>query len=139
MCKCVRVTKFGTRPVTAQRGHFINVGSLSAPNTKVSLFVGIGVLFRRYPQTLKEAGVRISMDGRGRWMDNIFIERVWRTLKYESVYLHELETGTQARQVIGRWVSRYNDERPHSSLDDKIPTVLTCQAPLCKTGSPLNR
>jgi putative transposase len=75
-----------------------------------------------WTETLKEAGVRISMDGRGRWMDNIFIERLWRTLKYESVYLHELETGSQAREVIGRWVSRYNDERPHSSLDDKTPT-----------------
>ena len=71
---------------------------------------------------MKEAGVRISMDGRGRWMDNIFIERLWRTLKYENIYLHELETGSQAREVIGRWVNRYNDERPHSSLDDKTPT-----------------
>ena len=75
-----------------------------------------------FTETLKEAGVRISMDGRGRWMDNIFIERLWRTLKYESIYLHELETGSQAREVIGRWVNRYNDERPHSSLDDKTPT-----------------
>ena len=73
-------------------------------------------------ETLKAAGVRISMDGRGRWMDNVFIERLWRTLKYESVYLHELETGSQARKVIGTWVSRYNDERPHSSLGDKTPT-----------------
>ena len=75
-----------------------------------------------FTETLKAAGVRISMDGRGQWMDNIFIEGLWRTLKYESVYLHELETGTQARDTIGRWVSRYNDERPHSSLDDKTPT-----------------
>jgi len=75
-----------------------------------------------FTETLKEAGVRISMDGRGRWMDNIFIERLWRTLKYESVYLHELATGSQAREVIGHWVTLYNDERPHSSLDDKTPT-----------------
>ncbi len=75
-----------------------------------------------FTETLKAAGVRISMDGRGRWMDNIFIERLWRTLKYESIYLHELETGSQAREVIGHWVGRYNDERPHSSLDDKTPT-----------------
>ena len=53
---------------------------------------------------------------------NIPIERLWRALKYENVYLHELETGSQARRVIGLWVSRYNDERPHSSLDDKTPT-----------------
>jgi len=75
-----------------------------------------------FTETLKAAGVRISMDGRGRWMDNIFIERLWRTLKYESIYLHELETGSQAREVIGHWVGRYNDERPHSSLGDKTPT-----------------
>ena len=75
-----------------------------------------------FTETLKQAGVRISMDGKGRWMDNIFIERLWRSLKYESVYLHELETGTQARAVIGRWISRYNDERPHTSLDDRTPT-----------------
>jgi len=73
-------------------------------------------------ETLKDAGVRISMDGRGRWMDNIFIERLWRTLKYESVYLQELETGSQTREVISRFVNRYNDERPHSSLDGKTPT-----------------
>ena len=75
-----------------------------------------------FTETLKEAGIRISMDGKGRWMDNIFIERLWRSLKYESVYLHELTTGSHAREVIGRWISRYNDERPHSSLDDRTPT-----------------
>ena len=75
-----------------------------------------------FTAALKEAGIKISMDGRGRWMDNIFIERLWRSLKYESVYLHELTTGSQAREVIGRWISRYNDERPHSSLDDRTPT-----------------
>jgi len=75
-----------------------------------------------FTETLKEAGIRISMDGRGRWMDNIFIERLWRSLKYESVYLHELTTGSQAREVIGTWISRYNDQRPHSSLDDRTPT-----------------
>jgi putative transposase len=75
-----------------------------------------------FTETLKAAGVRISMDGRGRWMDNIFIERLWRSLKYESVYLHELETGPPAREVIGRGVSRNNAERPHPSLDDKTPT-----------------
>ncbi len=75
-----------------------------------------------FTQTLKDAGVRISMDGKGRWMDNIFIERLWRSLKYESVYLYELVTGTQARRVIGTWIRRYNDERPHSSLGERTPT-----------------
>ena len=74
-----------------------------------------------FTETLKEAGIRISMDGKGRWMDNVFIERLWRSLKYESVYLNELETGTEARMIIGRWMTFYNEERPHSSLDDKTP------------------
>ena len=74
-----------------------------------------------FTQTLKDAGVRISMDGKGRWMDNIFIERLWRSLKYECVYLHAFETGSEARSGIGRWVDHYNQDRPHSSLGDGTP------------------
>ncbi len=70
---------------------------------------------------LKDAGIRISMDGRGRCMDNIFIERLWRSLKYEAVYLHELTDGFHAEQVIGEWIRFYNAERPHSSLDGRTP------------------
>ena len=70
---------------------------------------------------LKEAGVRISMDGRGRWMDNIFIERLWRSLKYEAVYLHDLADGFEARLLIDEWIGFYNTERPHSALDGKTP------------------
>ena len=54
-------------------------------------------------------------------MDNIFIERLWRSLKYEAVYLHELTDGFIAEQVIGKWIEFYNSERPHSSLDGKTP------------------
>ncbi len=74
-----------------------------------------------FTQTLKDAGVRISMDGKGRWMDNVMIERLWRTLKYECVYLNAFETGSEARNGIGKWVELYNRKRPHSSLDDKTP------------------
>ena len=74
-----------------------------------------------FTQTLNDAGVRISMDGKGRWMDNIMIERLWRTLKYECVYLNAFETGSEAREGIGRWVELYNKKRPHSSLDDRTP------------------
>lgn len=74
-----------------------------------------------FTQTLKDAGVRISMDGKGRWMDNVMIERLWRTLKYECVYLNAFETGSEARDGIGRWVELYNKKRPHSSLDDRTP------------------
>ena len=70
---------------------------------------------------LKDAGVAISMDGRGRYMDNIFIERLWRSLKYEAVYLHELSDGFEAERVIGGWIDFYNTERPHSALADRTP------------------
>ena len=70
---------------------------------------------------LKEAGIRISMDGRGRCMDNIFIERLWRSLKYEAVYLHELTDGFKAERVIGEWIGFYNTERPHSALNGQTP------------------
>lgn len=74
-----------------------------------------------FTDVLKDANVSISMDGKGRWMDNVFIERLWRSLKYECVYLNAFETGTQARKGIGKWVSFYNDSRPHSALDDLTP------------------
>ena len=74
-----------------------------------------------FTQVLKDADVAISMDGRGRCMDNIFIERLWRSLKYEAVYLHELTDGFVAERVIGEWIKFYNTQRPHSSLDDKTP------------------
>lgn len=70
---------------------------------------------------LTDAGIRISMDGKGRWMDNVFIERLWRSLKYECVYLREFETGEDARSEIGNWLDYYNTDRPHSSLADKTP------------------
>ena len=70
---------------------------------------------------LSEAEITISMDGRGRCMDNIFIERLWRSLKYEAVYLHELTDGFAAERVIGGWVDFYNNERPHSALAGRTP------------------
>ena len=70
---------------------------------------------------LKGAEITISMDGRGRCMDNIFIERLWRSLKYEAVYLHELTDGFKADRVIGEWIDFYNTERPHSFFDGRTP------------------
>jgi len=70
---------------------------------------------------LKEVEVAISMDGRGRCLDNIFIERLWRSLKYEAVYLHEMTDGFAAERVIGAWIAFYNTERPHSALDGRTP------------------
>jgi putative transposase len=74
-----------------------------------------------FTDTLSGASVRISMDGKGRWIDNVFIERLWRSLKYECVYLREFETGLQAQQEIENWLHYYNTDRPHSSLGDKTP------------------
>ena len=70
---------------------------------------------------LQDAEVTISMDGRGRCMDNIFIERLWRSLKYEAVYLHELTDGFKAERVIAEWIDFYNSERPHSALEGQTP------------------
>jgi transposase InsO family protein len=74
-----------------------------------------------FTNTLKAAGIRISMDGRGRWMDNVFIERLWRSLKYECVFLNAFETGSEARTGIGRWIGYYNASRPHSSFGGRTP------------------
>ena len=74
-----------------------------------------------FTETLRSAGIQISMDGKGRWMDNVFIERLWRSLKYECVFLREFENGHQAGQEIDKWLDYYNTERPHSSLGDKTP------------------
>jgi len=71
--------------------------------------------------TLREAGVQVSMDGRGRCMDNIFIERLWRSLKYEAIYLTEMTDGFTARRVIRQWLDFYGHIRPHSSLDGRTP------------------
>ncbi len=71
-----------------------------------------------FTSALKVAGVKISMDGKGCWVDNVFIERLWRSLKYECVYLRELENGHQAEREIGTWIRFYNEERPHSHYDD---------------------
>ena len=75
----------------------------------------------RFTQVLKDAGVRISMDGKGRWMDNVFIERLWRSMKYECVYLHAFETGSELRDGLARWIDFYNTGRPHSSLTGRTP------------------
>jgi putative transposase len=74
-----------------------------------------------FTDVLKKADVKISMDGKGRWMDNVMVERLWRTLKYGCVYLNAFETGSEARDGIGKWFERYNGRRPHSSLDDRTP------------------
>jgi len=77
---------------------------------------------------LRRMGTRISMDGKGRFLDNIFVERLWRTLKYECVYLHAWETGSQARAGVRKWVDFYNRKRPHTALGGKPPAIVYWQA-----------
>jgi putative transposase len=74
--------------------------------------------------TLAAAGVRISMDGRGRWMDNVFIERLWRSLKHEDIYLKGYADGREAKAGIGSWVAFYNLRRPHQALGYRPPMAV---------------
>ena len=70
---------------------------------------------------LLDHGIRISMDGRGCWRDNIFVERLWRSIKYEEVYLHAYDSVAEAKSGIERYLTLYNTRRPHSSLADRTP------------------
>jgi putative transposase len=85
----------------------------------------------QYLQRLQNAGLQISMDGRGRARDNIFTERLWRTIKYEEVYLHEYVTPKEAHRQLANYIYFYNFERPHQALDYQTPaqlygTVIDC-------------
>ena len=74
-----------------------------------------------FTERVLAAGAQYSMDGRGRCLDNVFIERLWRSLKYEAVYLHELTDGFAAERVIEAWMTFYSDVRPHSALGGRTP------------------
>ena len=80
-----------------------------------------------YPEwtgKLLDLGVKISMDGRGRWMDNVFIERLWRSVKHEEIYLFENATLPALRARLEIWFTRYNDWRPHETLDNRTPSLV---------------
>ena len=70
---------------------------------------------------LTSNGIAISMDGKGAWRDNVFVERFWRTIKYEEVYLRAYDGVEEARQSIGRYIAFYNARRPHAALDGRTP------------------
>jgi putative transposase len=71
--------------------------------------------------TLEERGVKISMDGKGRWVDNVFIERLWRSLKHEGIYLWSYDNVHDLERAVGKWIWEYNNLKPHSSLEYKTP------------------
>jgi putative transposase len=74
-----------------------------------------------FTSVLASNGITISMDGKGAWRDNVFVERLWRSVKYEEVYLRAYDSVSEARASIGRYLDFYNSRRPHSSLDDITP------------------
>ncbi len=88
----------------------------------------------QYTHRLEVAGVQISMDGRGRALDNIFTERFWRSLKYEEIYLHDYGSPREARQGITRYMGFYNHERPHQALDYRTPAATYFAPPTAGRG-----
>ena len=88
------------------------------PNSPAAAFTGM----------LAAAGIRISMDGRGRWMDNVFIERLWRTLKYKDIYLKGYADGREARAGVAAWMALYNLWRPHHALGNRAPIAVGAAA-----------
>ena len=81
-----------------------------------------------FTAALSAAGVRISMDGRGRWMDNVFIERLWRSLKHEDIYLKGYADGREAHIGIASWFEFYNTRRPHQALGHRSPMTIWREA-----------
>ena len=79
-----------------------------------------------FTEVVLKAGCKLSMDGRGAWRDNVFVERLWRTIKYEHVYKHVYASVADARTLIASHIDWYNDERPHSSLQDQTPNEAYC-------------
>ena len=74
-----------------------------------------------FTQAVSSRGIRISMDGKGAWRDNVFVERLWRSIKYEEVYLHAYDSVSHARASLARYIDWYNTERPHSALEKTTP------------------
>jgi len=81
-----------------------------------------------FTSLLKKHGIAISMDGKGRFMDNIFIERLWRSLKYELVYIQDFPSVPELRRELTRWFTFYNQERPHQGLDHRTPDEVYVEA-----------
>ena len=79
-----------------------------------------------FTQVLKDNDIQISMDGKGRWVDNVFVERLWKSVKYEHVYLHAYDSVTEAKEQLAGYFEFYNTARPHSSLGGQTPDIAYC-------------
>ena len=92
---------------------------------------------RPWIEAIEGAGVRVSMDGKGRWMDNVFIERLWRAVKHEGVYLWAYDNLHELEQALGRWFEDYNQWKPHKALDGKTPweSYRPDQVPRCEVAT----
>jgi putative transposase len=95
---------------------------------------GVQFTDRRFVGMLQDHRIAISMDGKGAWRDNVFVERFWRSLKYEEVYLRAYESAAEAKHFIGRYISFYNQQRPHSSLDGRVPDAAYLNQPTAKAA-----
>jgi putative transposase len=101
---------------------------LRGPRRQV-VVAGVKFTSEAFTGRLKKEGVAISMDGKGRWCDNVFVERFWKSIKYEHVYLHAYESVQEARKKIGGYIDFYNSIRPHSSLNARTPDQVCFNRP----------
>jgi putative transposase len=95
---------------------------------------GVQFTDHRFVTLLKDHDIAISMDGKGAWRDNVFIERFWRSLKHEEVYLRAYESASEAKHFISRYISFYNQQRPHSALDGRTPDAAYFNQPTAKAA-----
>jgi putative transposase len=84
---------------------------------------------------LKNSGIKISMDGKGRWVDNVFVERLWRSVKYAEVYLRAYESPAELRVGLARYFEFYNSRRRHSALDQRTSDDVYFDQPTCKLSA----
>ena len=116
-CSCKRVIRDGRSYIEAVQKAIIRAGVPEIFNTDQ----GCQFTSLEFTGLLKAHGIQISMDGKGCWRDNVFVERLWRSVKYEEVYLRAYETVGAAQQGLERYLTFYNQARPHRALDGRTP------------------
>ena len=99
-------------------------GPAALRNARVNTDQGAQFTSEAFTDVLKDKGVAISMDGKGRWVDNVFVERLWRSVKYEDLYLRAYETPAELRRGLGQYFEFYNSRRRHSALDRRTPDAV---------------